>query len=99
MLDGAALTLVGVLAGILILSGWVKQIVKGYQTKSLGDVSRYLLSLIAAGAALWLIYGIAVDDVYIVGTNIVAIALMLMVFGMKRRYDAQEGRQQGPIKD
>lgn len=86
-LDDSALTVIGVLAGVLILSGWVKQIVKGYRTKSLKDVSRYLMSLIAAGAVLWLVYGIAVDDVYIIGTNVAAIALMLLVLGMKQRYD------------
>jgi len=86
-LDDGTLTVIGVLAGVLILSGWVKQIVKGYRTKSLRDVSRYLMSLIAAGAVLWLVYGIAVDDVYIIGTNVAAIALMLLVLGMKQKYD------------
>jgi len=86
-LDESTLTVVGVLAGILILSGWVKQIVKGYRTKSLKDVSRYLMSLIAAGAALWLVYGIEVGDAYIIGTNLAAIVLMVIVIGMKQKYD------------
>ncbi len=86
-LDEGTLTLVGILAGILILSGWVQQIIKGYRTKSLKDVSRYLMSLIAAGAALWLVYGIEVEDVYIIGTNLAAIVLMVIVIAMKQRYD------------
>ena len=86
-LDENTLTLIGILAGILILSGWVQQIIKGYRTKSLKDVSRYLMSLIAAGAALWLIYGIEVGDVYIIGTNLAAIVLMIIVIGMKQKYD------------
>ncbi len=86
-LDENMLTLIGILAGILILSGWVQQIIKGYRTKSLKDVSRYLMSLIAAGAALWLVYGIEVEDVYIIGTNLAAIVLMIIVIGMKQRYD------------
>ena len=86
-LDENTLTLIGILAGILILSGWVQQIIKGYRTKSLKDVSRYLMSLIAAGAALWLIYGIEVGDVYIIGTNLAAIILMIIVIGMKQKYD------------
>jgi MtN3 and saliva related transmembrane protein len=85
--DGTLLTILGTLAGILILSGWVEQIIKGYRTKSLKDISRYLMILISAGAALWLLYGIIVDDVFIMGTNLAAIFLMFTVLIMKNRYD------------
>ena len=54
------LSIIVTVAGVLILSGWVQQLVKGYRTKSLKDISRYLLLLILAGATLWLIYGFAV---------------------------------------
>ena len=86
-IDGTLLTLLGIAAGILILTGWVEQIYKGYKTKSLKDVSRFLMIFISAGAILWLIYGIVVSDVFIIGTNLAAIALMMIVLGMKRRYD------------
>lgn len=86
-LDEDSLALIGVLAGMLILSGWVQQIIRGYRTKSLKDVSRYLMSLIAAGSVLWLIYGTEVDDPYVVGTNLAAIVLMMVVIGMKQKYD------------
>jgi MtN3 and saliva related transmembrane protein len=85
--DGTLLTILGVAAGILILSGWVDQIVKGYRTKSLKDVSKYLMILISGGAGLWLVYGVVVSDVFIISTNIAAIALMLIILVMKKRYD------------
>ena len=85
--EGISLTILGVVAGILILSGWVHQIVKGYRTKSLKDVSKYLMILIGIGAFLWLIYGLEVNDIYIIGTNVAAIILMLIVFIMKQKYD------------
>ena len=85
--DGTLLTILGTLAGILILSGWVEQIIKGYKTKSLKDVSRYLMIFISTGAALWLSYGMIVNDVFIIGTNIAAIFLMIIVLIMKKRYD------------
>ncbi len=86
-IDDILLTILGTLAGILILSGWVQQIMKGYQTKSLKDVSKYLMILISAGAALWLLYGFIVSDVFIIGTNLAAIVLMMTVLIMKKRYD------------
>ncbi|MBA4436931.1 MAG: SemiSWEET family sugar transporter [Nitrosopumilus sp.] len=85
--DGTLLTILGVAAGILILTGWVEQIYKGYKTKSLKDVSKFLMIFISAGAILWLIYGVIVEDVFIIGTNVAAIALMMIVLAMKKIYD------------
>ena len=86
-IDGGWLTLLGITAGVLILTGWVEQIYKGYKTKSLKDVSRFLMIFISAGAILWLIYGFVISDVFIIGTNIAAIVLMMTVLVMKKRYD------------
>lgn len=86
-IDETLLTILGIAAGILILSGWVEQIIKGYKTKSLKDVSKYLMVFIAGGSILWLIYGIIVSDIFIIGTNIAAIFLMMIVLFMKKRYE------------
>ncbi|MHA7647097.1 SemiSWEET family sugar transporter [Nitrosopumilus sp. S4] len=87
--DGTLLTILGIAAGILILSGWIEQIYKGYKTKSLKDISKFLMIFISAGAILWLIYGVIVSDIFIIGTNITAIVLMVIVLLMKQRYDKQ----------
>ena len=84
--DGLFLTILGTLAGILILSGWVEQIYKGYKTKSMQDISKFLMIFIAAGSTLWLVYGSIVSDVFIIGTNIAGLILMIIVSAMKRRY-------------
>jgi len=86
-IDGTLLVILGISAGVLILSGWVHQIIKGYKTKSLKDVSKYLMLFISGGSILWLIYGIVVSDVFIIGTNTAAIILMMIVLFMKRRYE------------
>ena len=86
-IDGTLLTILGIAAGVLILSGWVEQIIKGYKTKSLKDVSKYVMVFISGGSILWLIYGIIVSDVFIIGTNIAAIFLMMIVLFMKKRYE------------
>lgn len=85
--DGTLLTVLGIAAGVLILSDWVDQIIKGYKTKSLKDVSKYLMLFISGGAILWLIYGIIVSDVFIICTNIAAVFLMMTVLFMKKRYE------------
>ena len=45
-LDETTMAIIGILAGILILSGWVPQILRGYRTKKLNDVSAYLMILL-----------------------------------------------------
>jgi len=86
-LDETMMGIIGIVAGILILSGWVPQILKGYRTKKLNDVSAYLMILIFAGAVLWLIYGMALDDVYIMGVNLAAMVLTMIVLSMKLKYE------------
>ena len=86
-IDGTLLTILGIAAGVLILSGWVEQIIRGHRTKSLKDVSKYLMVFISGGSILWLIYGVIILDVFIIGTNIAAIFLMMIVLFMKKRYE------------
>jgi MtN3 and saliva related transmembrane protein len=85
-IDGTLLAILGITAGVLILTGWVEQIYKGYKTKSLNDVSKFLMIFIAAGSILWLIYGFIVSDVFIIGTNLAGLTLMIIVSTMKKRY-------------
>ena len=86
-IDDTMMGVIGILAGILILSGWVPQIAKGYRTKKLTDVSSYLMILIFVGATLWLIYGMALDDVYIMGVNLAAMFLTMLLLAMKLKYE------------
>jgi len=85
--DGTLLVILGITAGVLILAGWIEQIYKGYKTKRLNDVSKFLMIFIAAGSILWLIYGIIVSDIFIIGTNFAGLTLMVIVSTMKKRYD------------
>ncbi len=86
-LDEISISVLAIAASVLILSGWVPQIVKGYRTKKLKDVSKYLMSLVAIGATLWMWYGFEKDDIFIIGVNVAAIGLTLTVLTMKFRYE------------
>jgi len=84
--EGISLSILAIVAGIMILAGWVPQIIKGYKTKKLDDISKYLMMLVAGGAFLWILYGIEKDDPFIIGVNVAAIALTMIVLSMKFRY-------------
>ena len=65
----------------------IPQIIQGYKTKKLEDVSKYLVIAIFSGAVLWLIYGIEIDDIYIIGVNVAAMFLTMTVLIMKLKYE------------
>ena len=86
-LDEISISILAIAASVLILSGWVPQIVKGYRTKKLKDISKYLMALVAIGATLWMWYGFEKNDIFIIGVNVAAIGLTLTVLAMKFRYE------------
>jgi len=88
------LEVIGILAGILILSGWVKQTIWAYRNKSLSDFSLWLFILILCGVVFWLLYGVLNSDIYIIGTNIASITIMGLLIYMKRRYDKCPKREE-----
>ena len=90
LFDELSLGILATVAGIIILSGWVPQIIRGYRTKKLDDISKYLMILIAAGSFLWFVYGVEKNDPYIIGVNVAAIVLTLIVLSMKFLYEKQK---------
>ncbi len=80
------LTLVGSIASVLVSSSFIPQIIKGYRTKRLNDVSYLLMILISVGMSLWIVYGIEKQDLVIIGANTATIALNMILLGMKVRY-------------
>ena len=91
-LDEISLSILAIAAGILILSGWVPQIIRGYRTKRLDDISKYLMTFVAIGAVLWTWYGFEKDDIFIIGVNVAAIALTMVVLAMKFRYEKRNNQ-------
>ena len=79
--------IIGSVAGILVLSSFIPQLMKAYKTKKMLDVSAHLMILIASGMFLWVIYGLIRSDPVIIGTNASGFALNITLLVMKLRYD------------
>jgi MtN3 and saliva related transmembrane protein len=77
---------VGILASIFALSSTVPQIIKGVKTKKMDDVSVWLILSLIVGLSLWVIYGIGINDVVIVGGNTVGVSLNVVLLFLKFRY-------------
>ncbi|CAE6498900.1 SemiSWEET family sugar transporter [Candidatus Nitrosotenuis uzonensis] len=84
--EGIWLTLVGSIASALVSSSFIPQIIKGYRTKKLEDVSYLLMILISAGMSLWIVYGIEKQDYVIIGANVTTIGLNMLLLALKIKY-------------
>jgi MtN3 and saliva related transmembrane protein len=80
---------IGIIAGILVLSSFIPQLHKAYKTKRMTDVSIYLMALIASGMFLWVVYGIIRKDPVIIVTNASGFILNIILMILKLRYDKQ----------
>ncbi len=82
-----ALTVLGVVAGLMTSTGFVPQIVKGYRSKKMLDVSLLMPAVLGFGMALWLVYGIVKEDAAIIFANALGVALTATLCCMKLVYD------------
>jgi MtN3 and saliva related transmembrane protein len=76
----------GLAAGALTTVAFVPQIVRILRTRSAYDISWWLFGILAAGSVLWLWYGIRLESLPLVATNVVTLSLQLAIFWLKWRY-------------
>jgi MtN3 and saliva related transmembrane protein len=84
--EGIWVIILGTVASVMVTVGWIPQIIRGYKTKSLSDVSYYLMILISSGSVLWIFYGVEISDKIIIGVNIAILIFNLTLLCMKIRY-------------
>lgn len=86
MIEAIWVTILGSVASALVTASFIPQIVRGYRTKHLGDVSYWLMIMICVGMSLWIVYGVIKQDYVIIGANISTIALNVVLLGLKIKY-------------
>jgi len=82
----AFLELLGLIAGGVTSIGFLPQIIKGYKTKKLDDVSIYMPVVLAIGMALWFLYGFLIEAIAIMIANAFGILCCLILIIMKKIY-------------
>ena len=86
MIEEIWVTILGSIASALVTSSFIPQIIRGYKTKHLEDVSYWLMIMICIGMSLWIVYGAIKQDYVIIGANISTIALNMVLLGLKVKY-------------
>ena len=77
--------LIGVLGAALATLCWLPQAIKVIREKETRALSLPATAAFTFGVALWLIYGLAIHDWPLIGSNAVTLALMARILVMKLR--------------
>ena len=81
-----SLTILGLTAATLTTSAFLPQVIKTWQSKSANDFSFGMLISFSLGVFLWLIYGIAKNELPIILANFITFGLNLIIIGLKIKY-------------
>lgn len=79
-------TWLGIAAGTITSIGFIPQLIRGYQTKKLDDVSSWMPLVLAAGMSLWLTYGILRNDIALIAANTFGVSCNILLLLLKKRY-------------
>ncbi len=81
--------IIGIIAAICTTSGFIPQIIRGIRTKRLDDISPVMYTLLILGLALWLSYGVYLEDMIIIVANAVALAFSVFIILLRFKYMRQ----------
>lgn len=81
-----SIQLLGLLAGSLTTAAFLPQVLKTWRSRSAKDLSLGMFSLFCLGVAMWLIYGLMVNDVPVIAANLVTLLLASTLLFFKLRF-------------
>lgn len=80
-----ATTLVGAAAAICTTVSYFPQLKKCWETGQAGDLSLKMFAILAAGVAMWAVYGFLKSDLVIIAANVTSLALLMGILYFKLR--------------
>lgn len=80
------LEIFGLIAGAVTSLGFIPQLIKGYRTKKLEDISYLMPIVLGIGMTLWLVYGVFQIAWAIIIANGFGIFCCLALVVMKKKY-------------
>ncbi len=77
---------VGIVAAVLTMFGFIPQIIRMYRTRSVKDISVLTLVQFTLGVALWAVYGVFINDLIVIGANMVSLSTLIVALGLYFHY-------------
>ncbi len=85
-MNAALVDLVGMTGAVLTTVCWLPQAVKIIRSRETSAISLAGTVAFTVGIAFWLVYGLALVDWPLITSNIVTLALMLVIVSLKVRH-------------
>ncbi|MDA0239537.1 MAG: SemiSWEET transporter [Proteobacteria bacterium] len=83
-IDG--ITVIGLAAATLTTLAFLPQVIKTWRTRSATDISLLMFLMMTVGIGLWLTYGILINDLPLIGANVITLVLAVTILYFKLRY-------------
>jgi MtN3 and saliva related transmembrane protein len=80
------ITLLGLFAGFLTTVSSIPQVIKTWKTKKAKDISALWIILMICGTALWLAYGLYINDLPLIAANSITTLLLSALLAMKWKF-------------
>jgi len=82
----SSLELFGLIAGAITSIGFIPQIVRGYRTKKLEDISYFMPTVLAIGMTMWFVYGFLLEALAIMLANTFGVSCCIILIIMKKKF-------------
>ena len=79
--------IIGYLGGIFIMVSFVPQVIKSYKTKSVKDLSLWMIIATLVGTIFWIIYGYFINSMPVLVMNIIFGIIVLFQLYLKMKYE------------
>ena len=87
LVSGFSIDILGWIAGTLTTIAFFPQLLKTWTTKSAKDVSLVMMIIFCIGVFLWVLYGLTINSMPVVITNLITLILALLILILKMRYE------------
>lgn len=76
----------GFIGGFITVSAFVPQVYRTWRTRHTRDLSMGMVSLLITSGVVWMVYGVVINDLPVILTNIGMVALNSALAVAKLRY-------------
>jgi MtN3 and saliva related transmembrane protein len=81
----------GLFGAFLSSITFLPQVYKAYKTRSVGDLSAWMIAILMANVSTWLVYGIVKNDLAIIIANAIIMTLSLVMVYFKVIFGRKDG--------
>lgn len=79
--------IIGYLGGIFIMVSFIPQVIKSYRTKSVADLSLWMIVATLVGTIFWITYGYFIDSKPVLVMNIIFGFVVVYQLYLKIKYE------------